>query len=117
MEAADVVAVATGSISERDVGFLAPTIDVATVADADDGSFVVLADMSPDPLRTLALIVGLVDAQLLELAASLSASCTSFLLFRALDLDGIIINLQFESLRWYVGMLKCAIMTAAPIEH
>ena len=89
MEAAAVAAVATGSVSERDDGCLVLTTDVAAVADADadDGSFVVLVDMSPDLLR---LIFGLVDdAQLLELDASLSASCTSFLLFLELDLGGI----------------------------
>ena len=54
------MAVATVSISERDVGCLALTIDV----DADDGSFVVvLVDMSPDLLGGCFLFVGLVDAQ------------------------------------------------------
>ena len=82
MEVGAVAAVATG----RESGCLALTIDV----DADDGSFVVvLVDMSPDLPLTLSLIVGLVDAQLLELDASLSSSWTSFSLFRELVLDGI----------------------------
>jgi len=73
--AAAVVAVASGNISERDVGcLLPPTIDVDTVADADDGSFVVLVDVLPDLLCALVLIVGLFDALLLDSEYSMSAS-------------------------------------------
>ncbi len=66
--AAAAAAVASGSISESDVGcLLAPTIDVDTVADDDDGSFVVLVDnWSPDLLRATALIAGLADPLLLD---------------------------------------------------
>ncbi len=91
MGAAAVAAVESGGISERDVGcLLAPTIDVDTVADNDDGSFVVLVDnWSPDLLRASALIVGLVDPLLLDSEYSLSASRISFLFFRELYLGGM----------------------------
>ena len=56
--------------------------------DADDGSFVVLVDISPGLIRGCLLFVGLDDTLLLELESSLSASKLSFLC--ALDFGGIV---------------------------
>ena len=72
--AAAVAAVATGSDAEKDVGFVASAIDVATVADANDGSFVVLVDVIPDLLGDSLLFVGLADPLLLDSEFGLSAS-------------------------------------------
>ena len=69
-------------------GCLALAIDV----DADDGSFVVLVDVSPDLLRGCFLFVCLDDPLSLELDSSLSLFESSFLLFRELDLGGIMLQ-------------------------
>lgn len=84
VEVAAVAAVATG----RALGCLAPTIDV----DADDGSFVVLVDVSPDLLRGCLSFVGLADTLSLELDASLSPFEPSILLALALDSDGVMLQ-------------------------
>jgi len=73
--AAAVAAAVRGSIADCALGCLVATVDVDTVtADADDGSFVVLADVSPVLIRGCLLFVGLDDTLLLELGSSLSAS-------------------------------------------
>ena len=83
--AAGTVGAASDAATDRALGCLAPTS-----ADADDGSFVVLVDMSPDLLRrgSLGFDDGL-DDTLLDLDSSLSASWL-VLLLRGLDLDDIV---------------------------
>lgn len=74
-----------GAAAATDIGCLVPRS-----TDADDGSFVVLVDMSPDVIRCGCLeFVVLDDTLLLDFDSSLSASWL-VLLLRGLDLDDIV---------------------------